>query len=383
MNKVFTYVLAGMAGGMVVLLFQFGLNHQVAKEKEGAYLRQVNQINVSPSRNLAIPSFIEAAEKARPGVVHIAAFKGRDGNHKDEEDEIFDFFLNDEYFSNPFRNRRPSGGSASGVIYTNDGYIITNKHVIDLANRIEVTLLDNRQFEAEVVGIDSPSDLAVLKIDAFDLPVLEVGNSAQAKVGEWVLAVGNPFDLSSTVTAGIISAKGRNINLLKEDSSIETFIQTDAAVNPGNSGGALIDSDGKLLGINTAIATNNGVFSGYSFAIPSNLVTRVVSDIIEYGAYQRGYLGVHIYELDDERAEELGVNIAQGVVIEEVIAGGAAEDAHLAINDIIIAVDGRKVRGIPDLQEIVGTARVGDKLMLTIRRGEDKFKIPIILKSES
>ena len=295
MKKLFTYLISGIAGGLIVVFAQLFINPSIGSESQN-YVKQVSNVNVSPSHSWAMESFTEAAEKARTAVVHISAYKGPMTSKDNRQDDFFDLFLNEDFFSNPFRNRSPRGGSGSGVIYTNDGYIITNSHVIEFADQVEVTLYDNRKFSAEVIGMDKPSDLAVLKIDAIDLPILNVANSGDAKVGEWVLAVGNPFDLTSTVTAGIISAKGRNINLFKEDSSIETFIQTDAAVNPGNSGGALVNTQGDLIGINTAIATSTGVFSGYSFAIPSNLVTRIVGDLIKFGSYQRGYLGVHIYE---------------------------------------------------------------------------------------
>lgn len=386
MNKIFTNVVAGIIGGCTVISIQFffGLGTGFTSETPNAYYQPVNQLtNVSPQTIVNIPSFHLAAKRSRPAVVHIAALKGTDLDINDRKTDIFDFFLNEDVFSNPFRGNNPAVGSGSGVIYSPNGYIITNKHVIERADRIEVTLYDNRKFEANIIGVDAPSDIAILKIDAIDLPVLEIGNSADAKVGEWVLAVGNPFDLSSTVTAGIISAKGRSINLFKDDSSIETFIQTDAAVNPGNSGGALVDAHGKLLGINTAIATHNGVFSGYSFAIPVDLVTRVANDIIKYGSYQRGYLGVQINELDDEKASKLGVNIAQGVVIEKIVKDGAAQVAGLQANDVIVEVNGKKIRGIPDLQEIVGTAQVGDELTITIRRKKRKLEVLVTLQSEN
>ena len=235
---------------------------------------------------------------------------------------------------------------------------------------------------AKVVGTNKKSDVAVLKIEASDLPTLEIADSDASQIGEWVLAVGNPFDLNSTVTAGIISAKGRSIQLLGGGDAIESFIQTDAAVNPGNSGGALVDAEGRLLGINTAIATRTGVFSGYSFAIPINLVTRIANDIIEFGSFQRAFLGVNIYELDSDEAEELGVQITQGVVIEKLVDGGSAQYAGLQPKDIIVSVDGKEVKTVPELQEIIGQAKVGDQINVSVMRQGEMKEIPVVLKAD-
>jgi len=219
-----------------------------------------------------------------------------------------------------------------------------------------------------------------LKIDARRLPTLKQANSDRARIGEWVLAVGNPFDLNSTVTAGIISAKGRDIGIIQGNTSIESFIQTDAAVNPGNSGGALIDAQGRLLGINTAIATQTGSYSGYSFAIPVNFMDKIAQDIIEFGSYQRGFLGINIRSLNNDIANDLGLNITQGVVVQNAIKGGAAEYAGIQKNDVIIEVNGMKVNSAPKLQELVGTKRQGEKVTITINRSGKIKEIPVTLK---
>lgn len=386
MKQIFSLIFAGMIGGLITLggLNLMDQNDATTLPVSPDYSQTVNFVNAKPGLNNAPGDFKIAAAKAMPAVVHISASAGAIASRDEEGTEDvnpFRFFFDDDFLRNPFGDRNmPQQGTGSGVIYTKDGYIITNNHVVEFADKVEVTLYDNRKFEATVIGTDKKSDLAVLKIEAADLPTLELANSDDAEVGEWVLAVGNPFDLTSTVTAGIISAKGRSIQLLGGGDAIEAFIQTDAAVNPGNSGGALVDAQGNLLGINTAIATRTGVFSGYSFAIPVGLVTRIANDIIEYGSFQRAFLGVNIYELDNDAAEELGVEIRQGVVIEQLVDGGSAQYAGLQPKDIIVQVDGREIKSVPELQEIVGRAQVGDTLNLTInRRGEIK-EIPVRLK---
>lgn len=382
MKQLFSYVLAGMLGGLITLggsqLFNTSTsnNNPVATSPSAHVVRN---INVGVPTNAAVPDFKESAAKAMQAVVHIAASEEQETKNEENNDPLSYFFQDDFFFGNPFDG--PKRGTGSGVIYSQDGYIITNNHVVEFANKLEVTLFDNRTFEATVVGKDEKSDLAVLKIDGYDLPTLDLADSDKATIGEWVLAVGNPFDLTSTVTAGIISAKGRSIQLLGGGDAIEAFIQTDAAVNPGNSGGALVDSNGKLLGINTAIATRTGVFQGYSFAIPVNLVTRIADDIIEYGSFQRAFLGINIYELDSEAADELGVSISQGVVIDELVDGGSAQYAGLLPKDIIIRVENKDIKGVPELQEIVGRAKVGDVLNITVNRRGKIVEIPVIMKA--
>jgi serine protease Do len=260
-------------------------------------------------------------------------------------------------------------GVGSGVIIRNDGYIVTNNHVVKDATELEVTLFDKRKFKATIVGTDPTTDLAVIKIETTELPILDLADSDEARVGEWVLAVGNPMNLTSTVTAGIVSAKGRNINLLdKNKSSIESFIQTDAAVNPGNSGGALVDVNGKLLGINVAIASETGSYTGYSFAIPANLVKKVVEDIVEYGAPQRGFLGVNIQDMDADLSKEKSINLTSGVYVDRVVEGGSAEKAGIKSGDVIVGVNSKAIESSAELQEMVGRGRPGDSFSITVNR---------------
>ena len=322
-----------------------------------------------------------------PAVVHIKAAESealaKQRRQKSQSQDPFrDLFGDDLFFGNPFGSgNQIKQGTGSGVILSEDGYIVTNNHVIEFADEVEVTLFDNRQYQASIVGTDPKTDLAVLKIEAGGLPTLKNADSNKAKVGQWVLAVGNPLELTSTVTAGIISAKGRDINIISGQDAIEAFIQTDAAVNPGNSGGALVDAQGNLLGINTAIATRTGYFSGYSFAIPVNIMNKIVNDIIEFGSYQRGYLGITITDLDGELSEELDLSITQGVVIQDVLEGSAAQYAGLLPYDVIVKIDDREVKSSPQLQEIVGSAKVGDTLNLTINRKGESKDFPVRLKN--
>lgn len=387
MKQIFSLIIAGMAGGMMTLAGLYVFNPQTALQTQAPPARVVNYLNKSPQTAAAALDFRAGAAKAMPAVVHISASKTQTTAKRNDRDYTnpFDLLFGDGFdLMNPFGEGGPRAGSGSGVIYTSDGYIVTNNHVIDFADKIEVVLQDNRKFEAKVIGTYEKSDLAVLKIDANDLPTLELADSDRAEVGEWVLAVGNPFDLTSTVTAGIISAKGRSLQLLSRENrdAIEAFIQTDAAVNPGNSGGALVTADGRLLGINTAIKTQNGVFSGYSFAIPSNLVKRIVDDIIENGSFERAYLGVSIFDLNSEEAGNLGITLTQGVVIDELQDGGSAQYAGLLPKDVIVAVDGKEIKNVPELQEVIGQAKVGDVLNITVNRQGDYKEIPVRLRAQ-
>lgn len=382
MKQVLSFTLAGILGG-VITLFGFSL---LQKQETGNYHEPMAQAVSQPltHANVAVPdfSFVDAAERAMPTVVNITARGAADRSNNKEEgaDNPFRYFFGDDLFG--MRPNQPREGSGSGVIYTADGYIITNNHVVEFADELEVTLTDNRTFNATLIGTDPKSDLAVIKIEGSGFPTMELANSDNLKIGEWVLAVGNPFELNSTVTAGIVSAKGRNISLLGGGEAIESFIQTDAAVNPGNSGGALVDTEGRLVGINTAIATRTGVFQGYSFAIPINLVKRIADDIIKYGNYKRAFLGVSIYELDGDYASNLGVDFTQGVVIERLFNGGSAQDAGLQEKDIIIAVNGRPVKSVPELQEYIGRARVGDVVELKVVRNGLEQDVPVQLKAQ-
>ena len=383
MKQIFSLVIAGIIGGMVTLggVYFFSSSPSTVQTTPSP-VKMANYINTKPSNlSTAAPfDFKDAAALAMPAVVHISASKTQQTSQRDNDSvNPFEFFFGD---GNPFGGG-PQKGSGSGVIYTSDGYIITNNHVVDFADKIEVTLNDNRKFDAKVIGTYKKSDLAVLKIEANGLETLDLADSDQAEVGEWVLAVGNPFDLTSTVTAGIISAKGRGLRLLEGRDAIEAFIQTDAAVNPGNSGGALVSADGQLLGINTAIKSQTGVFSGYSFAIPSNLVKRIADDIIEFGSYQRAYLGVTIFPLDSEAAEELGVKLTQGVVIDELQDGGSAQYAGLLPKDIIVAINGKEIKSVPELQEIIGRSQVDEVISVTVNRQGKYEEIPVRMRPQN
>ena len=380
MKNFLSFIFAGIIGGLIAF---GGINYtsQSTTEKSPENLSQrVNFINQKPSAASFPGNFTDAARKAMPVVVHIKATAGAKSAQNDERSSNpFDGFFGGDGFPG---SRGPQSGAGSGVFISPDGYIVTNNHVVSFADELEVTTYDNRTFSAKVIGTDPGTDLAVIKIDATNMPTLNYANSDEAQVGEWVLAVGNPFDLTSTVTAGIISAKGRSIDILRGKGGIESFIQTDAAVNPGNSGGALVDDSGKLLGINTAIATQTGSYAGYSFAIPANLMKKIVDDIIEFGSFQRAYLGISINEMDAELSTELGVDISQGVFVEGLADGGAASYAGILPRDIITAVNSRPIKTVPELQEIVGSAQVGDVLNITVNRKGSVKEIPVKLKAQ-
>ena len=387
MKKILSYVVAGMIGGFITLGGSQLLQNQTSSKTEiDGFSKKVKNVNTAPIVNNAPFDFKEAANIAMPAVVHIHAkqVKKQVNNQRRSNDPWEQLFGSDLFFGSPFGNQMPKEGTGSGVIYTTDGYIVTNNHVIEFADEIEVTTYDNKKFIASKVGTYPQSDLAVLKIEAKNLPVLQFADSEKAEIGEWVLAVGNPLELKSTVTAGIISAKGRDIDIIQDNSgtAIESFIQTDAAVNPGNSGGALVDVQGRLLGINTAIATKTGFFQGYSFAIPVNVVTNIVDDIIKNGSYERGFLGINIAEMTSEDATELGINITQGVLVDNVVNGGAAQYAGVLPNDVIVGANRQKVRSTPELLEIVGSAKVGDVVDLEINRYGKIIELPVRLKGE-
>lgn len=289
-----------------------------------------------------------------------------------------------EYFYGP---QGPMKATGSGVIMSSDGYIVTNNHVVEKGSKVEVTLNDKRSYVAKVIGLDPATDLALLKIEETNLPAIELGNSDNVEVGEWVLAVGNPFNLTSTVTAGIVSAKARSINLLRADLDkeifpIESFIQTDAAVNPGNSGGALVNSKGELVGINTAIASRTGSYAGYSFAVPVNIMKKVTKDLMEYGIVQRAFLGVNIKDIDQKLAKDLDLKEISGVYIARVIEGGAAKEAGLQVGDIVTKIGTVSVNNVPELQEQVGRFRPGDKVAVSIKRDGKEKVINMTLKNK-
>lgn len=326
MNKFWSTLLAGAMGGLVSFgAIKFSEKPQAQQQPvQNSMEAAAKQVNYEYGGAPVPFDFTKAAETAMETVVHIKAAESRQSAiQRQRQTNPFRFFFGDDYF-NFDDYARPRAGTGSGVIYSTDGYILTNNHVIEYADEYTVTLHDNREFKARLIGADPSTDMAVLKIDANNLPAIELGNSDAVKVGEWVLAVGNPFDLTSTVTAGIISAKSRDINIIRQGAPIESFIQTDAAVNPGNSGGALVDVNGRLIGINSAIATPTGTFAGYSFAIPVNLAKRIADDLIKYGKYKRAYLGVDIATMDNNLANELNIPFKQGVWIKALDPQGSA-----------------------------------------------------------
>ncbi len=320
-----------------------------------------NSLSVVPEVQI---DFTTAAEKSVNAVVHIKTEMAVKSVYYDN-------------FFGPFRNyfypQQPNSIVAfgSGVIISPDGYIVTNNHVVDGADKITVTFNDKTEKEARVIGTDPSTDLALIKVDGNDLEYLTYGDSDKLKVGEWVLAVGNPFNLTSTVTAGIVSAKARNINILGAPSAIESYIQTDAVVNRGNSGGALVNSKGELVGINAAIASHTGVYEGYSFAIPVNIVKKVVEDLKNYGATQRGYLGVQVRNIDAAFAHSAGIDELKGVYVAGVIDGSGAYDAGIKSGDVILSIDGKPVNSLSQLTGIVGQYRPGDKVTVKINSEED------------
>jgi Do/DeqQ family serine protease len=324
--------------------------------------------------------FTVAAAVTVDAVVHVKV-------KQQVKQQSFGFGGNDpifEYFFGPqMRPQQPQivEGAGSGVIISNDGYIVTNNHVVDDTKEIEVVLNNKRTYSAKVIGADPNTDIALLKIDENDLPTVIFGNSDSLKIGEWVLAVGNPFNLTSTVTAGIVSAKARSINILNGPMKIESFIQTDAAVNPGNSGGALVNTRGELVGINTAIASQTGSYAGYSFAVPSSIVQKVVTDLRKYGYVQRAVLGVQIKEIDAALAKDKNLKDLEGAYVDKVESNSAAENAGIKSGDVITHVNGVKIKTVAELQEQIGRYRPGDKISVELTRDNKELKFNVDLKN--
>ncbi len=377
MKNFLSLLIAGVIGGLVS--YTLVINNAKSTEEANTSPKAVLTTN---SNFVSAPfDFVYAAEKATPAVVHITAKESRalaqQRMNKQRNRTLFDFWGMDNFFGGP-RN-----GTGSGVIISSDGIIVTNNHVIEYADIINVALTDKRTFKAVKIGSDPSTDLAVLKIEAEGLDFVEFTDSDNLKVGEWVAAIGNPFDyLESTVTAGIVSAKGRDIDIIKGKNKIEEFIQTDAAINPGNSGGALVDKEGKLVGINTAIATPTGVYAGYSFAIPSNLVQRIVSDIKENGNIERGQLGISGYSLSEvkEMVKEKNIEQKTGFYVKEVVPGSGAQFAGVLPGDIVIGANGTEIKHYDDLSEVVGLSKVGDRIKLDIIRNGKQKKLIVNLK---
>ncbi len=350
---------------------------EVKEEKTASPVKFTN----FSSDNTARPAdFTYAAEKSVEAVVHVKTKIDVSNRYSMNIDPFFDFF-----FGRPSQPREPQyrEGSGSGVIISTDGYIVTNNHVIDNASTVEVTLNDKRKFDAKVIGTDPSTDIALLKIEAENLPIIEFGDSDDLHIGEWVLAVGNPFNLTSTVTAGIVSAKARNINILNAEMKIESFIQTDAAVNPGNSGGALVNTRGELIGINTAIASQTGSYSGYSFAVPTTIVSKVVADLKEYSVVQRAVLGVQIADINDELAKEKNLKTLKGAYIAGVQENSSAADANLKEGDIITGINGQTVNSVAELQEQVSRYRPGNDIKVNYIRDGKNESVIVTLKNRS
>jgi Do/DeqQ family serine protease len=365
-----TVLLSILAGGLTayaVVRASEPKSASVVRDSEGNAV-EYRTVNLAESD---YPDFTYAAESAVEAVVYVEVTVQSRSQYQNI-DPFFRFFFGDEYGSPRSREQK---GSGSGVIIRQDGYIVTNNHVVQDATKISVTLNNNEQYEATVVGTDAATDVAIIKIDANGLPTIPLGDSDQLRLGEWVLAIGSPLgeQLRSTITAGIVSAKGRSMPDGSGEFKIESFIQTDAAVNPGNSGGALVNKKGELVGINTAIVSQTGSYTGYSFAVPVNIVKRVASDLIDFGSVKRALLGITMITVDKKFADEMKLSSVSGVYINEVLKGSAAEEAGLAKNDVIIAIDGQPVKDASSVQAKVNDYHPGDKATITyIRDGKEK-----------
>lgn len=388
MKRAAVIFLAAMIGGLSsVGLYKLVSEDDIASDTKTS--QQQNDVELVSYTNTLPPEmridFTTAAKMSVNAVVHVKTEFLYENTYY-SYDPFQDFFWGKGMKKH--KKYTPAKGSGSGVIVSSDGFIVTNRHVIKGAEKIVVTLNNKKTYVAETIGIDPSTDLALLKIDESELSYMPYGNSDDVQVGEWVLAVGNPFNLTSTVTAGIVSAKGRNINILPNDpssglSAVESFIQTDAAVNPGNSGGALVSSAGELIGINTAIKSNTGSYTGYSFAIPVNIVKKVVDDLLEYGVVQRGFIGVTIRNIDSELAEEKGIDELAGAYVTGITEGGAAEKAGIETGDVITKIGNVDIKNVAELQEQVSKFRPGNNILVTLKRSGEELEFPIALKNKN
>jgi Do/DeqQ family serine protease len=355
-------VLVMLSAGVAVVVCLWVLG-----KREAGVSRVVNEwqtVGLPPgAENI---DFTQAAAQTVHAVVHIKSVAKQSGRPGNLQLSPFEYFFG--FGGEGLRQPQPRVGAGSGVIISTDGYVMTNNHVIEGADELEVTLNDNRKFTANVVGADPTTDIALLKIDASDLPTIPFGNSEDLKVGEWVLAIGNPFNLTSTVTAGIVSAKGRG-GITRTGGNIESFIQTDAAVNPGNSGGALVNTRGELVGINTAIYSETGNFAGYSFAIPVSIAGKVAADLKEFGTVQRGFLGVQMTDVQYVAEEERGkLKVLEGAFVAGFSGRSAAREAGIEKGDVIVEVNGVVIKSGNGLQEQVNKYRPGDEVKVTVNR---------------
>ncbi len=403
MKKIGVTLLTAVLGGAIAVggykLFEDKqLDNMSFEERQKVYY--TNNPTGEMLSSTGNPDFTQAAAAVSPGVVHIKVTMATRGSQRGGGGSPFDMF--EEFFGMPQQRRaqprQPQQASGSGVILTPDGYIVTNNHVVEDADKIEVQLTDKRTFEAKVIGRDPNTDLALLKVSASNLPIVKMGNSDDVQIGEWVLAVGYPLSLQSTVTAGIVSAKGRQIGILGEtqqpqqrgygeeqpivNTAIESFIQTDAVINRGNSGGALVNARGELIGINSAIASPTGVYAGYGFAIPINLAKKILDDFKEFGSVKRGFVGVTFTEINERLRKEKGIDDINGLYVQDVVKGGGAEAAGIKGGDIIKKIDGRTIYSSSDLQERVARLRPGDKVKLTYEREGKEKEVTVTLKGE-
>ncbi len=378
-KKVLSVLAIACIGGLVAL----GVNGLMMNNDSSNQFTEHQNAKFALAEKLAVApevDFVSVAEISTPAVVHIISTL-----KSSSRSQMINPF--EEFFGGPGfpQQQGPQQATGSGVIIRQNGYIVTNNHVVDNASKVEVVLDDKRSYVAEVVGTDPETDLALLKIQEDNLPFLNLGNSDELKVGEWVVAVGNPFNLTSTVTAGIVSAKGRSMNLLRErggDYAIENFIQTDAAVNPGNSGGALVNTRGELIGINTAIASQTGSYSGYSFAIPINLAKKIVGDLKDFGEVKRAILGVRIQDVTQELADEKGLKNLNGVFVPSVADGGSADKGGIKEGDVIVKVGDVIVNKGSDLQEQISKYHPGDKVNVTVIRNKSEKVFTVVLLSK-
>ena len=364
-RSVLIVLLSAIVGGLTAYAVVKGLvkeQTQVVESVEGARFRTVNLSQDN------WPDFTYAAESAVDAVVYVRVVSTQ--TQQQAPSSIFDFFFG---YPGAVPQQRERVGSGSGVIIREDGYIVTNNHVIEGATKIEVTLNNNQTYPATLVGTDPATDVALLKVEASGLPFIPFGDSDKLRLGEWVIAIGSPYDLRSTITAGIVSAKGRSMPSNGEF-KIESFIQTDAAVNPGNSGGALVDKAGNLVGINTAIISQTGSYTGYSFAVPSNIVKKIAYDLMDFGSVKRAVLGISMQAIDDKIAEDLKLSSRNGVYISEVSKSGAADEAGIKAGDILVAIDSTKLTTPASVQEAVSRFSPGDEAVVTvIRDGKEKM----------
>lgn len=376
-NYFLSLLTASILGGAIVLTTQFFF---FQPQKSYNSIAEKQKIDFVPAKNKeqknelsTEQSFLHAATICRPSVVHVRVTYDKKYTNETYIDEMFRDF-HDENLS----RIQPQQSAGSGVLITSDGYIATNHHVVDRSAQIEVILNDKRSYRAKLIGSDPATDLALLKIEEENLPFARYGNSDNLTIGEWVLAIGNPFDLTSTVTAGIVSAKGRNLDLLRDiengsNYAIESFIQTDAAVNPGNSGGALVNLEGELVGINTAIASQTGYYAGYSFAVPVNIVQKIMDDLLQYGEPQRALLGVQIQDIDAQLVKDEKLINNQGVFVAGVSENGAAKRAGIESKDVIVSIGDKAVNSSSELQSIIALHRPGDKVKVKfLHKGEEK-----------